>query len=317
MTVPSGALEYRHLRRSDLPAYRKLMPLAIGRLERSTGLDENGDLLPATLARWPIWAFLRLLQLFGRPFLQVHVAADGSRLVGTATLIMLRNTGYVVAVATEPEYRGRGIASHLLEQLRTETGQRRRKWIALDVESENETAVRVYRRAGYREVARFAFYRRPGLPAANPTAPSIAPATRKDLKGILSQIEASRGPEYRAALPASARILSHVELIIQGGRGERETWLRRGSSGATSALRAYFVPATRMGALFPLTREPETPPDGLAALLEQGIAWLRSKNPVTCLAVVPEPIGSLGPLLESLGFARVVSATTMASPVPS
>ncbi|HXQ79122.1 MAG: GNAT family N-acetyltransferase [Thermoplasmata archaeon] len=313
MSVASGRIEYRLLRRPDLPAYAKLLPVAIGELERATGLDQNADALSVALTRWPIWIFLKLSQFIGRPFLQVHVAADGPRLVGTATIVRFRSAGYVVGVATDPEYRGRGIASQLLERLRVEAVRLHRTWITLDTETENETALRVYRRAGYREIGRFTWFRRTGLPSfAGPTLP---PATERAVRELLAPLDASRGADFRSALPANVRVLNHLELMFQAGQVQRQTWVEVGSNGVPDAVRAYFARSTRMGVLFPLMSEPTPAAETLAGLLRSGAEWLRPKEPVISLAVVPEPVGAIGASLEQLGFAPVVSSTTMGRPV--
>jgi ribosomal protein S18 acetylase RimI-like enzyme len=315
VNAPSAPIEYRHLRRSDLPAYAKLLPIAIGDLERSTGLDQNADALSAALARWPIWILIRFSQFFGRPILRVHVAADGVRLVGTATLLNMRSAGYVVGVATDPEYRGRGIASQLLDRLRSEAAERHRPWITLDTESANETALRVYRRAGYREIGRFNWFRRADLP--NFAGSPVPPATPKELKDFLAPLNASRGADYRSALPARPRLLTHLELMFQVGRAPQRTWIRAGGIGAPEAVRAYFVPPTRMGVIFPMTCEPDPAEETLAPLIRSSVEWLRPREPTNCLVVVPEPVGRIGPFLEQLGFASVVSSTVMGRPVAS
>ena len=316
MIDTGGGIRYRRLRHSDLPVYGHLIRLAVGRLEQATGLDQGVDGLARTLGRWPVWAGLRFLELIGKPFLQVTVAETRSRLVATGALVRLRNAGYVMGMATEPEYRGRGIASQILGGLTDTAARYHRPWTALDVESENATAIRVYRRAGYREVARFTWYRRPGAPTpagGRPASDSLLP--RRELATFATELDAGRNAEYRSALPATPRMLSHNELIIQGGALEHRTWLRRDAAGSPFALRAYFIPATRMGVFFPLTTGVDPSPEAVAPVLDEGSRWVGEHGVVTCLAVLPEPVGTLGAALERVGFTAVVSSVTMVEPV--
>jgi ribosomal protein S18 acetylase RimI-like enzyme len=310
MTDRSATIEFRLARHSDLAAYAKLATFAVGEFERSTGLGENPEAMAATLARWPIWTLLQFSQFLGRPILQVHLATDGPRLVGTATLVLLRETGYIVSVATLPEYRGQGIASHLLERLHAETVRRHRRWVALDVESENESALRVYRRAGYREIARHAWFRGPRLPPS--VGPTAAPAKAAELHEFVRAVNANRSPELRTALPATPRALSHLEFMFRGGRVERATWLRRATNGSVVGLRAYFTQATRTGVFLPISSTLSPTTEEFRPLCAAGTAWLAPRAPSVCLAVVPEPAALFGPLFEEMGLKPVVGTTTMA-----
>ena len=164
----SDSLIFRELRRADLPTFTTVMRLGIGKLERSTGLDQNAEAMVTVMSRWSIWFLLWLSRLIGRPFVRVYIAVDGPRVVGTGTVFMLSRAGYVGGMATEVEYPRCGIASRILDLLQAEAARRGRDWLVLDVESENDTAIRVYQRAGYRAVGRFAWFTRPGLLRPSP-----------------------------------------------------------------------------------------------------------------------------------------------------
>ncbi|MGP8017427.1 MAG: GNAT family N-acetyltransferase [Thermoplasmata archaeon] len=313
MAETKEPFEYRLLRRPDVPSYIDLVLLTVGKLERSTGLDRNAESMIRSLSRRSVWAVLSFLQLIGRPFVTTYVAADGNRIVGTGTLLSLPNAGYVAAMATAPEFRGRGVASRILTLLHKEAARRHRDWLVLDVDSDNDTAIRVYRRAGYREVARFAWYLRTGPPPTTaPVAPGTPPATKAQLKAVAPSLDAGRAAEYRAALPASARRLTHMEtLLVSGRRVRRETWVRHSVNGAPLAIRAGFAPEPPTGVYYPLTGPTAPTAEEVAALFDPATEWLRPLAPATCLAVVPEPAGAVGAELERLGFTGVASSTTM------
>jgi len=309
-------MEFRRLRRADLSTFFPVLHLGLGELEHATGLDQDADTSYAQLSRRSTWALLRLLRILGRSPVEIYVAADGPRVVGTGTLLLLPQAGYVVGMSTDPGFRGRGIASRILALGRAEAVRRHRAWMALDVESENDTAIRVYRRAGYREVGRSTWFRRPGVPDPVSLAPEgSGAASSRELTEVLPHLEAGRPTEYRAALPASPRTLSHIEIIIRGSRSRQSSWVRRGTTGTVVAVRAHFVPRTRMGVYIPLAGTTEGGSVEMASALDAATQWLRPQSPVSCLAVVPEPVGPVGGALESRGFRAVVSSTTMVCPV--
>jgi ribosomal protein S18 acetylase RimI-like enzyme len=314
MTEAANSLEYRLLRWSDIPSYLSVVLQAVGKLERSTGLDRSAEKMVRSLSRRSLWTLLRFSQLIGRPVAQIFVAVDESRVVSTGTLLRIRNAAYVAGIATDAAYRGRGIASQVLTLLQKDAARRQQEWLVLDVESENETAIRVYRRAGYREAARFTWYLRTGVPpTTSPLPPGARPAKGSELDEVMPRLDAARSAEYRTALSSTRRRISHNEILAGGFRSRRETWILRTLSGSPLVLRVSYAPDREapMGVYYPLSGP--TPPtlEEAAAVLDRGSEWLRPQAPKTCLAVVPEPTGTLGAALEGLGFASVASSVTM------
>jgi ribosomal protein S18 acetylase RimI-like enzyme len=314
----ANAIVYRDLRRADLPTFTQVILLGVGRLERSTGLDQGVEPMVQMLRRPSIWLLLRLSKMLGRPFVRFFVAAAGSRVVGTGTLLMLPNAGYVAGMATDPEYRGRGIASHILTLQHAETARRHRGWLVLDVESENETAIRVYRRAGYREVAAFTWFTRLDLPPSERSPPPGArEATKADLGSVVAKLDAARPPEYRAVLPAHPRMLSHNEILSRGPRARSRTWIATARNGSPIVLRATMMVRARIGIYLPMTGTPEPSPEEVAALFTPATEWLRAQSPATSISIAPQPAGAIGEALTLLGFKAVVGSTAMVRPTAS
>lgn len=312
MTETAGPLEYRLLRRRDIPSFLTVVLQGIGKLERSTGLDRSAEKMVRSLSRRSVWTLLRFFQLIGRPFAQIFVTVDGNRVVGTGTLLRLPHAAYVAGMATELEYRGRGIASQILVLLQKEAVRREEGWLILDVDSDNDTAIRVYRRAGYREVAQFRWYLRTGIPPTTaPVPPGTRPATRAELKEVAPRLDEGRVADYRAALPATPRRLSHNEVLASSFRSRRRTWIHETATGSPLVLRAGFAPDPPMGVYFPLTGSTPPTPEEVVTLFDPATEWLRPHAPATCLAVVPEPAGAVGVALERLGFTSVASSMTM------
>lgn len=303
---------YRRLRWSEASQYPEVVLLAVGKLERSTGLDENAEATVRSLSRRSVWLLLGLLRLLGRPLVDVLVAVDGKRIVGTGTILWLPQTAYVAGMATRPEYRGQGIASRILSLQTAEARRRHRAWLALDVESENETAIRVYRKSGLREMGQFTWFSRLGLPPAGEAARTVLrPVAGSDWPALAARLDSARPFEYRSAFPAGPRGISHNEVLIRGGRLEIETWAQPTREGGVCALRVYHLPISRIGALFPVVAGPEPAADELAVVFEQALAWMRRREPLRLLAASSSPAGGVGSVLERMGFAAVVSSTVM------
>jgi GNAT superfamily N-acetyltransferase len=306
---------YRRLFRSDIPSFTRVVLFGIGKLERSTGLDQGVEPMVEMLRRPSIWMLLRISQLVGRPFVQFFVAVAGTRVVGTGTLLTLPNAGYVAGMATDPEFRGQGIASHILTLQHAETARRHREWLVLDVESENETAIRVYRRAGYREVAKFTWYTHAGLPSTDQAPPvGTRVAKRRDLTGILTKLDEARSSEYRVVLPAHPRMLSHTEIIARGPRSRSRTWIAHGTNGSPIVLRAYLLEKARIGIYLPMVGTPDPSPGEVASVFGPASEWLGSHSAMRAIAIAPEPAGTVGSALTQLGFAGVVASTAMVRP---
>lgn len=232
--------------------------------------------------------------------------------MGTGTIIWLRKTAYVAGIATKPEVRGRGIASRILALLGEQARRRNRAWLALDVEGENETAQRVYRKAGYREIARYTWFTRNDLPPTGaPVPPGVRPVKRADWEVLAPELDRSRPPEYRSAFPARARVISHNEFLVRSGHARVRTWFRRANNGAACFVRVYFVLSTRMAIYFPMSTLPEPPSEEFAGLFEAATQWLRARSPSRSIAVAAQPRGAIAESLERQGFTGVVSSAVM------
>lgn len=311
MATP-GPFVYRPLRRSDYASYHSVVRMAVGNFERSTGLDLTSEAAIAQLSLRSTWWWIWWLRLIGRPVVDTVVGTQGTDVVGTATVLWLPRTAYVAGVATRPDLRGRGIASHLLALLAERARRYHRVWMALDVESENQVAIRVYRAAGYRPVGSYSWLSRTALPAMeSPVPPAVAPVGPADWGSLAARLEAGRPSEYRGAFPAGEATLTHNEVTVRGGSVELATWKRELAGGGVAALRAYFLPGVGMGTYFPVSTVPEASPDEFAGLIDAATGWLFARRPRRVNAVAPEPQGNVTIALERRGFLTVASTTVM------
>ncbi|HYQ73120.1 MAG TPA: N-acetyltransferase [Gammaproteobacteria bacterium] len=88
----------------------------------------------------------------------LHKAAappfDGSDVFAPYKYLEAPETWYICGVALYPDYRGRGIGSKLLEVARSQGSEQGFGQLSLVAFEQNRGAVRLYRRLGYREIAR-------------------------------------------------------------------------------------------------------------------------------------------------------------------
>ncbi len=63
---------------------------------------------------------------------------------------MLRDEYYISNVAIYPEFRGSGLGTKLMLYAEQTASKRNLKYLSLDVERENETAINLYKKLGYK-----------------------------------------------------------------------------------------------------------------------------------------------------------------------
>jgi GNAT superfamily N-acetyltransferase len=99
----------------------------------------------------------RLGRWMGRIFMPVYLATSGwgykalvnGRLAGCGYLQLRSASGYVFNVSVNEAYRRRGVASRLMDHLAAETARHGRRWLALQVDENNQGARQLYQRLGY------------------------------------------------------------------------------------------------------------------------------------------------------------------------
>lgn len=308
-----STIEYGPLRWSEYEQYKPVVSLAIDAFERRTGIDQNAEATIDQLSRRSIWFVLRLFRLLGRPFADILVARDGNGIVGTGMVLWLQRVAYVSGMATRPEARGRGIASRILSLLAEQARRRRRPWLALDVDGENDSAQRLYRRAGYQEAGTFTWFTRKRLPSRAEVPGSFRPrlVDRPDYADLATKLDASRPTDYRSAFPASERVLHHNEYLVRWGRLEHQTWRVDSPNGGIAVVRACYLRGPDMGVYFLMTTSPEPSTEEVLGGVDAATEWLRSWGPSRSLAMVPEPRGAVAAALEQRGFSSVASSRVM------
>lgn len=82
-----------------------------------------------------------------------RVARLQGRLAAYLIAWFVLDEAHLANIATNPEFRRRGVAQALLDDLLLEARRREAKLIVLEVRVSNEAAIRLYRQYGFREVA--------------------------------------------------------------------------------------------------------------------------------------------------------------------
>jgi ribosomal protein S18 acetylase RimI-like enzyme len=314
MSFSPSAIEYRELRRADLASFDDVMLQGLGELERATGLDQLATTQFKALHRVPIWALFAFLRAIGRPPIRIFVGADQNRVLGIASLVLLQKAGYILGVATDSSARGRGIATTLLERLSLEARRNGRPWVALDVESDNETALRVYKRLGFEERAKFGWYVGPSTaPSIDPSG-TVAKVPRSQIREVAAWVDSNLSPAIREPLPATPRRFSHLELMTRAPGSLSKTWQLSSFNKTRAVVRGFYVPAVKTCYALPVICDPALTSESLLALLASAVGWARSLGAARTVATVSDPAGELESVMATLGLRRAVSTALMIRP---
>ena len=89
-------------------------------------------------------------------------AMERERLAGYLGVQYGPDGGDILTIATDPDFRGRGVARALISAMAERLREKNLQWLTLEVRPSNESALGLYRAMGFREVGRRPrFYSRP------------------------------------------------------------------------------------------------------------------------------------------------------------
>jgi len=307
-------IEYREIKRADLGSFDQLIVQGIGKLERSTGLDELALSLFQSLHSPSVWTFLKILQWVGRAPIKVFVGVDSGRVLGTASVIMLEKSGYVAGVATDSQARRRGIATHLLERIHLEVQQERKEWAVLDVETENDTAIDLYRKLGYVQTAVFGWYVGPPPELADPGDGVATPVSGSQMAEVADWVRRNLPPSIADPLPPTRKRLSYVETVIRGPRTPIKTWRLTDAGETRAAVRACYFDRIRTGFILPLAFDSVPTVEPLTSLFAPAVRWVRSSGGTKLVITFPVPSTGLEQTMEVLKLPLTVSTALMVRP---
>jgi ribosomal protein S18 acetylase RimI-like enzyme len=312
--LPENAIEYRELRWADFPSYMKLMLQAPGAFERATGLDQTFDALFNYIHRRGLWTLLALMRAVGRAPLRIFVGVDQGQVLGSAGLVSLPKAGYIFALVTDSANRGHGIATHILEQMHQTAHRQGRPWVALDVDPDNETAVRLYRKLGYEERARSNWHVGPTPAAVAHSAGMATEVPRSKMKEVAAWVNLHQAPTLRDPFPANAKMLSPEENVSNLPNTQTKTWSLSSSDPTTAVVRAFYLSMIKSVFVIPAGWDAAITSDSLLSLVAPVVDWARSLGAARTVVVVPEPPGAWESAMVSLGLPKATSTTLMLRP---
>lgn len=308
-------IEYRELKWGDFPSFQKLMLQAPGAFERATGMDQLSDALFKYLHRRSLWAVLTLMRAAGRAPIRFFVGADQGQIVGNAGLTLLPKAGYIFAVVTDSAARKRGIASHILEQIHRIIHERGKPWAALDVELDNEIAIRMYRKLGYVEKAQFNWHVGPTPSAIAYSGGAATEVPRSKMKEAAAWVNLHQLPTLRDPLPATAKMLSHLESMTSLPLNtQTKTWSLNFSGQTAALVRGFYIPMIKTSFVIPAGWDSAISSDSVLSLMAPAVDWARSLGATRTEVVVPEPPGAWESAMISIGLPNVVSTLLMVRP---
>ncbi|MCL4355112.1 MAG: GNAT family N-acetyltransferase [Nitrososphaerota archaeon] len=313
MAAPShdaGHVKYMELRKQDLRSFEDVVVQGLGHFERVTCLDEPTVSQLRSLRQAGVWTMFSLLRALGRAPINIHVAVTGGKVIGTASEVLLKESGYVLGVATDVAMRNRGIATNLLERIHADVGRKGKTWTALDVESDNAVAVRVYKRLGYEEVATFAWHVGP-LRRMVAGRGQVALVERNQLGRTASWVQGNIPPSMAVPLPPSGKRLTHLELLVRAPGSRDVTWEIGQSGQKTAAVRGIYTSMVKTGYIFPVTDDRSVTKDDITAVIGSASDWVRSLGGSKMVVATPSPSSGWNQVLTELGILCEASTTLM------
>lgn len=94
------------------------------------------------------------------PNRRLMLAIEGKRVVGTVAIVEDTDKIWVTGLAVHTKARGKGIATTLLNWSKNEAHHLGKETVYLDVETDNENALSLYKKAGFRKINHTNFYRK-------------------------------------------------------------------------------------------------------------------------------------------------------------
>jgi ribosomal-protein-alanine N-acetyltransferase len=94
-------------------------------------------------------------------------SANHRNFLGTAVLFFRKGSGVarLYSIASQPEARGKGVGTALIEACEAAGRQRRCRALRLEVRTDNVVAIALYERLGYRRIGSYARYYQDGADA--------------------------------------------------------------------------------------------------------------------------------------------------------
>jgi hypothetical protein len=190
-----------------------------------------------------------------------------------------------------------------------------RRWTALDVDTDNETAIRVYRKLGYEEKARFNWHVGPTPRAVTHSVDMVTEVSRSKMKEMAAWVNLHQSEALHEPLPATAKMLSHHENIAQMPNTQTKTWSLSSSGQTTAVVRVCFLPIIETVFVIPAAWDYAISADSLLSLVAPALDWARTLGATRTEVVVPDRPGAWEKATDLIGLPQVVSTILMIRPL--
>jgi ribosomal protein S18 acetylase RimI-like enzyme len=270
--------------------------------------------------RWDIRLLLGLMRLAGRPVYRFLIVEEGGRPVATTLLSFPAPSVFISMVATDPAVRRRGFARSLL--LRTQELARAmgRRYLVLDVLSDNAPARALYEgRLGYvplRETS-FVVHDRPVDLAGDPThrPEGVRPYRRSDSAALLAIARSHTPAEVARVLPRKTTGLAGSRMEERLFNTEAAAWVLDRGRGPEAGLGASKNPGMDAAHFTDPIVSDTADAAGVRELVRTAGGWCAAHRAERIAAHVPVANGPGRAALDREGFHGALTLWTLYRPV--
>jgi ribosomal protein S18 acetylase RimI-like enzyme len=303
----------RDVRRSDAPELLRFMRDYFPQEQAILGFRPEGFYaVVSRVFRWDLRLLLGLLRLFGRQLFRFLVVDEGGHVVATTLVTYPARAGYVSSVAVDPAFRRRGFARALLEEARKSTKKAGRRYIALDVLSDNTPARTLYDALGYQPLRENRFMVWEGGPtgASAPLA-GLRPFQKRDAKALVAIGQRSMRTEVTEVLPLSENQFRQSGAVDRALNSASSQWVLDRGHGPEAYIDASTSPAMDAAHVSPPVLAESVDPATAIALVRTAVAWCSGRGARRIVCQVPLEYARPKAALEGGGFHEALSLWTL------
>ena len=308
----------RDLRRADGPEAYRMLKGNFPEEEALLGTDPEGFMrVIRRVYRWDTQFVVRLAALFGHPVYRFLVVEADGHIVATTLLSFPERSGYVSTVSVDSAYRRRGYARALLERAREASAKAQKRYIALDVLSQNTPARTLYERIGYRPLREVSMMTREPAPppALGPAASVVRPYHKRDAGALVEIARRATPAEVEEVLPIRASYLAPSSFIARALESESAAWVVDRGQGPVAYLAATRSPLGSAGHVSAPIVDAAADAESVAGLVGTALGWSLVAGPRRIVAQVPLANERGRAALLAGGFRDALSLWTLYRPV--
>lgn len=274
-----------------------------------------GNLLRRT-ERWNVRLILALASAVHRPLFKFLILEEQGKVVGTTMMSFPANVAYIGGVTVDAAFRRRGHAQELLRACETLGRRYGRHHLVLDVLTENEPAIRLYERLGYKKIRSIRWMSRDLSRPLNVPAPAqgytIQPFQSAMAKRLAHLANADIPPSYRLLVSVRPQDLRLSGLGQRIGGVSSATWVLQREEEIVGFVRAGVSPAIQAAQMGPLALAGPPAPEAWTGLIRTALSWCAAQKAPRAILSLPEHLESVLPVLQSEGFTDSFRVQTMA-----